>query len=233
MDKIKAGELYTIDYLKAKGLVDAPSFINLFNLVPVDIDADLVPNSLDGDTSQVYMVIKKSLSFSGDAIVSTNYRDDYIVRGNSFANEAVRTIDVSTLTNNTEYFVLDTSACDCSQVFKLPISLIPSSGTVTVNLYEDTDYEAGTTEVLSLVNRNRLSNKTAKAILALNDTPGEDKGTLLLSTLFGTDSTNQSSGGGEGASANALILDPSKKYLFELIYSEDCTVGYNMEIVEV
>lgn len=229
MDNIKAGELYTINYLKAKGLADAPSFINLFNLVPVDIDADLVPNSLDGDTSQVYLVVKKSLSFSGDAIVATNYRDDYIVRGNSFANEAVRVINEA----KTEYFVLDMSACDCSQVFKLPINLNPSTGTVIVNLYEGTDYEAGTTEVLSLVNRNRLSSNTASTVLALNDTIGSNKGTPLLSTLFGTDSKPQSAGGGPNSSANALLLDPTKKYLFEVIYSEACTIGYNMEIIEV
>ena len=174
------------------------------------------------------LLMANSASFSKNAIITTNYRDDYIVRGNSFANEATRTVLAGT-----EFFVLDMSACDCISVFKLPINLNPSTGTVIVNLYEGTDYTAGTTEVLTLINRNRLSSATAGTVLALNDTVGTTKGTLLLSTLFGTDAKPQSAGGGFGASANALILDPTKKYLFEVTYSDACTIGYNMEIVEL
>jgi hypothetical protein len=32
MDKIKLGEYYSTDYLKDKGLLNAPSFINLYGL---------------------------------------------------------------------------------------------------------------------------------------------------------------------------------------------------------
>ncbi len=173
---------------------------------------------MTNDTNQF---ILRASSYSKDALLTTNYRDDYIVRGNSFANEATRTV-----TAGTEFFVLDASACDCTQVFKLPIRVNPSSGTVVVNLYEGTDYEAGSTEVLSLINRNRLSSVTAGTVLALNDTVGTDKGTLLLSGLFGTDSAFFNAGGGFGESANALILDPTKKYLFKLLILDAATVGY-------
>ena len=178
----------------------------------------------------VYLVdqlLANSASYSKSAIITTTYRDDYIIRGQSFANESTRVVSAGT-----EYFVLDATLCDCTQVIKLPIAVAPSSGYIIVNLYEDTDYVGGTT-VLTLSNRNRLSTIVAKTTLKLVDTIGTDKGTALFSTLFGTEATNQNSGGGSGSSANALLLNPSKKYLFEVIYSEACTVGYNMEIVEV
>lgn len=166
------------------------------------------------------------LSETKTGLVVTTYRDDNIVAGNSYANEAVRTV-----TAGTEFFVLDASECNCNQIFKLPISLNPSNGTVILKQYEGTDYVGNL--ALSLVNRNRLSNKVTDITLKLVSEVGATKGSLLFETLYGTEQTPQSSGGGIGSSANALILDPTKKYLFEVIYSEDCTVGYNLEIVEV
>lgn len=178
------------------------------------------PNTvLDVTTSDV-------LSSSGTGIVTTNYFDDYIVKGNSFSNETVRTV-----TAGTEYFVLDPTNCTCNQIFKLPIIISMPTGTATVALYEGTDYSG--TESLNLVNRNRNSSNVAKTTLKAGGT-GTELGTEILKAIFGTDTSFFfNAGGGAGSSANAFILDKTKKYLFEIVYSDSTTVGYNMEIIEV
>ena len=225
MDRIELGNYYSIDFLKEKGLLNAPSFRELYNLAPTKLNTNQIPNSLKNDTSVVVKVVKKSLSISGDAALMTTYRDDYIVRGQSFANENTRTV-----TAGTEFFVLDFTNCSCSQVFKLPILVNPSAGYVVVNLYEDTDYTGD--ESLAFFNRNRLSAQIAGTTLTGNAT-GNTKGAFLFGALFGGEQTNQNAGGEAGSSANSLVLDITKKYLFEVTYSENCTIGYNMEIAEI
>lgn len=185
---------------------------------------------LNEPNTQLDMQQSDVLSASKNGLVATTYRDDYIVRGRSFANEITRTIDVSSLTNSTENFVLDVSACDCTQIFKMPILITPTNGFVIVNLYEDTNYVG--TESLTFIDRNRLTANSTDISLKGGAT-GTVKGTKLLSVVFGTDETRQNAGGGTGTSANFLILNPNMNYLFEVIYSDDCTCGYNMEIVEV
>lgn len=229
-DRLDYGEFYTIDYLKNSGNVNAKSLDFIFNftldLTKTAQDSGVTNNGGD-DTSPVVKVVYKPLSNSGDALLTTGYRDNYINKGQSYANEAIR-IQTGA---NTEFFVLDASLCDCDKVYKLPISVAPSAGYVTVALYEATNYVGVT--ALTFINRNRTISTLPKTTLKLCSVAGTIKGTELFNTLFGTEATRQNAGGGSGASSNALILDTTKKYLFEVYNSEACTIGYNMEIVEV
>ena len=268
------------------------------------------------------------LSYSKNGIVATSYRDDSIVAGNAFANETIRTVATGA---TTQFFVLDPTACTGS-VFKLPISVNPSTGVVKVKLYEGTNFVGGT--ALSFINRNRNSDITQKSSLKesdsvetaatvniLNEANGFSltadtvglggneysiaivigevdagsetvvvtdkailvtineastiaqvvtalnaesdvtdvltiaaigtqtgsmgeieetflagaigKGELLFYKLFGTLATRQDAGGGQGSSADALVLNTSKKYLFEVYNEEACDIGYNMEVIEL
>ena len=164
------------------------------------------------------------LSYSKNGIVSTSYRDDFIVKGKSFFRENVITAAVGT-----DYYVMDATACDCEKVFKLPVKVNPAVGTVLLTVYEGTDYTGVTT--LPLLNRDRTSSATTK--ITLKDTgTGTDKGTEIQKVLYGVDATRQSAGGGTNISANALILDRTKKILLEVTYSDAGLVGYNWEFIE-
>lgn len=167
-------------------------------------------------------------SFSGDALLTTTYLDDYIVRGNIF------TIGISQdLTQDTPiYFTSEILGVpSIKALLLLPILINPTEGYVELNIYEDTDYTGGATIVPT--NRNRGSSITNEVSINVGAT-GADKGTLLsLSNVFGVAGTNQSAGGGQSSTSNAIVLDLNKRYLYELTASETGLVGITAEFGEI
>lgn len=224
-DKLVLGDYYSIDYLK-NGTLHAPSLSNLFDLAIVaDTTGIKVARLSESDTSDVYQVVKKPLSATGDGVVTTTYLSDYIVKGYVYNSGVVKTV-----TDGTEYYVIDPTLCDCN-VFKQPISIVCSAGTAILRLYEGTNYSISTQ--LGMFNRNRTSENTAKIKFGNASVAGTTKGTEIQDLLFGTDGTRQSAGGGIGGGSNSIILSNKHKYLLEVTYSEDCTVGLSLEVVEV
>lgn len=169
---------------------------------------------------------RSQTSFSEDAVLTTNYLDDNIVAGRIFGIGLAQS-----LTADTPIYFTSECLSDINALFLLPIQITPTEGFLILNIYEDTEYTGGTT--ITATNRNRTSDITSSVTIKLGAV-GTEKGTLLgLTKIFGVAGTNQSSGGGESATSNSIVLDTSKRYLYELTNSETGTVGISAEFGEV
>lgn len=165
-------------------------------------------------------------SFSDDGVLSTSYLDDNIVKGNVYTITLVPQINTTTV-----YFTSEVSAGqELDFIFLLPLNFSVETGTLVVNIYEDTDYTGGS--LLNIVNRNRTSPNTSKLDVKQGAT-GATKGTLLYSKLYGTSAFGGAVGGGSGVTSNSIILNTSKRYLYELTTSENSLVGIEAEFVEL
>lgn len=176
-------------------------------------------------------LLNSQLSSSKDAVLTTNYLDDYIVRGNVFSVSLAQAFTAGTAI----YFTSEISAPDeLTAAFLLPIQANPTEGFLILNIYEDTEYTGGTP--ITPVNRNRNSSNTAKTTVLAGAT-GATEGTLIYTGVFGSAASGGffggSSGGGTGNSANSIVVDMNKKYLYELTNSETATVGINAEFTEI
>ena len=211
MDSVKLGQFYSLDYLKDRGLLTAPSFLNMFNIAPVDIDINLIPFRLENDTSQVYQVTTKALSFSGDASLATNYNDDYRVRGKGFFANFVFDLAKSA----TVYYKIDPSLVD-NQCFLLPLKLNSSKGPTIIRVYKGDNYEKGS--AVGLFNANDNSLNVAKVTLNVATAPAVDptKGTLFSTFLVGLAGNPVALTGGSQTGANFIILNKSRTYLIEI-----------------
>lgn len=174
-------------------------------------------------------LLNNQVSYSKDALVTTSYRDDNIVRGNIFSYGII----VSAVSETPIYYTFDKGdLTEFNALFLLPIVINPTNGYVQLNIYEDTLYSGGTQ--IYATNRNRNSSITQKGIVRTAPTVTVTKGTLLsLSEISGVDSTNQNSGGGRAESADALVLDVAKRYLFEFIPSETGLISITSEFGEL
>ena len=173
-------------------------------------------------------ILALSRSFSGDGFITTSYRDDNIVRGKIFSYGLI----VTGVAGTPIYFTSEQGTLeDDSGLFLLPIVANPTTGYVQFNLYEDTEYTGGT-QILA-TNRNRVSSITQRDVVKSGAT-GTVKGALLsFSDIFGVDSTNQNAGGGRGVSSDSILLDPTKKYLYEFIPSESGLLSIVAEFGEL
>lgn len=171
---------------------------------------------------------KAQASFSEDAVLTTSYLDDNIVSGRIFDIG----ITVQMTATTPIYFTSElTDPSAINALFLLPIEVNPTEGYVILNIYEDTLYTGGT--VVTPTNRNRSSGITPKVTVKTGAT-GVDKGNLLSIThVYGVAGTNQSAGGGDGVTSNSLVLDLTKRYLYEFTCSETGIVGINAEFGEV
>lgn len=169
------------------------------------------------------------LSYSGDAILATTYLDDNIVAGNVYSI----TISQSMTEETAIYFTSEYTTPTINAAFLLPICIHPVSGYAVLNIYEDTGYTGG--DAITPTNRNRTSGNTAEVTVKLG-AAGESKGTLILTCVFGTEGSGLpigGHGGGDGGSANSLIMNLGKRYLYELTNSETAVVGINAEFAEI
>lgn len=234
--KITIGKTISDDFLNG-GSVDGYPFDITGDL---KVREDLVGNQADfnqgtSDVSQVYEIVKtfeeqiaevqsNILSASQDALLTTNYLDDNIVQGRIFSLDFILS-----MTANTPVYFTGKASTE-KTTFLLPININPNTGYVTLNVYEGTNYTGGTER--TAINRNRLST-TLPLTVVYEGATGNDKGDGLFSYLYGTESTNQNAGGGQGSTNNSLVLEPNETYLFELTSSENCLVGISGEFGEV
>lgn len=181
---------------------------------------------MNGPLPETGGFLNSQLSFSKDALLATNYLDDYIVRGNVFNITLVQAFTAGTPI----YFTSEYMGATDISLFLLPIKINPTEGYLILNIYEGSDYTGGTP--VESVNRNRLSSKTADVDVNVGAT-GTTEGTLIQSIVYGVAGTNQSAGGGSDTAFESLILNTSTKYLFELTLSETATVGINAEFAEI
>ena len=171
-------------------------------------------------------------SVSEDAILTTNYLDDYIVRGNVYNYSAA----LSATADTSLFFTSELPANSISAAFLLPVSINPTTGFATLYIYEDTGYTGGTLQTIRGRNRSLDTPDNARSQVRAGAT-GSEKGTLIFTGVYGAAASGGffggSAGGGEGDSANSIILNVNKRYLYELVNSETATIGVNAEFAEI
>jgi hypothetical protein len=159
------------------------------------------------------------LSSSKDATVNTSYLDNEITKGNIFSAIFSETFSGA----GTTYYTLKATA----GTYLLPLSAQCSDGTLTVTLYEDSDYTGGSE--ISLLNRNRISANTATSVLKEGST-GQNKGTPIAVVVVGVEGRGTFLGGGGGSLAPYIITGDT--YLIEVVASEACTANLGIAVGE-
>lgn len=164
------------------------------------------------------------LSAAQDAILTTDYRDNYIARGQCFGiskNFAVNS-------GATKTFLLDPTAYKGFAIVTFPLKYHVTSGYVQVYISVDSDYSGGT--ALSLTNRNNMSNITA--VTKINqDATGNNIGTVISEDLIGFKHTNQISGGGNNAAFEPFWLRTDKKYLIRFVNQSGENIELNIKFI--
>ena len=159
------------------------------------------------------------LSVSKDATVSTSYLDNEISKGkifSAFFTEAFTGVQ-------TKNYTIDAPL----GAFLLPLSAQCTAGTLSITLYEDSDYADGV--AVALQNRNRVSTNTATTELA-KGASGTDKGDEIATIVVGTSGRGSFLGGGGGSLAPYILTD--KTYLIEVTSTETCTATIGIAIGE-
>ena len=145
------------------------------------------------------------LSYSKDAILTTNYANDYIVRGYGFGIEDTAEITAGA----SAYFLFDPTALVNKSVIFLPIEACTTLEDIEFVIYEDTDYTGGATVTPRNLNRN--FSDSLDSVITLGAT-GSDKGTQLKKRV----ATSDKKAGGRLGEGSLTILDVTKKYLIEI-----------------
>lgn len=157
-----------------------------------------------------------TLSFSQDALLTTDYANDFIVRG--FAYNIERSI---TLAGNSSINFLLTPANGKNIIF-FPISIEAKDSDVKLSLYEGTNYAGGS--ILTPYNLNRLSPNAAE-VSVRSGASGSNLGDLLLERC----SFAERKSSGSMIEGHITILDSSKKYLviLENMTATEAKISYS------
>jgi hypothetical protein len=186
--------------------------------------------------------LNSQLSNAKNAVLSTDYANDYIARGYAFALEENFTIgsgatlnmliDYTTYTNFTKSNVDNTVDKRVGWVFVLPPRMATTAGPVEVNVYRGGDYSGGTETLYS--KRNTISDIEPQITITQGAT-GTDKGTLSLSYLVGSSSTNQDSGGGVKEGIVPFIRSNDGITLVEIVNEsgEEIIFSYGQTFYEI
>jgi len=161
-------------------------------------------------------ITKEQSSFSGDALLQTNYADDFTVRGNAFLFEKIITI----ASGESAFVLWDYTTFlpapgQIGQVFVYKPFFETTAGPVTVNLYRGTNY-AGGTQFLAYNPNTNHAKQSSSTTLTLGPT-GTVKGTLSMEYLVGGQGLGNQSGAGSTAGLSFFIVNNTRKSLVEIV----------------
>lgn len=158
-------------------------------------------------------ITPRQSSFSGGAILQTDYAQDRIVRGEGFVIAKNFTIP----TGGTLYGLFDytTHTGGDGLIYLMPPSFHASKGLVVVKVYRGTNYSGGTQ--VKAYNANELSSKTESSSTLTSGATGTEKGVLGLEFIVGFDSQGLNLGGGTGQDVSFYIRKNTSKTLVEVI----------------
>lgn len=234
-DSLELGGYYSEKYLKLSGEIKNNRAIGkIYDLVyvPYSVDeSEVVRWPIGTDDSNVYKVVLAPLAYSKDAVLTTNYLDDYIVQGKVFSYNVAQSMTGGEALSFTAELP---EGNGLNGWFLIPRPVHPTSGYTILTIYEETGYTGGV--LVSPICRDLdLDPRPGAATLIYAGATGEVKGTKLpLDQVSGAEATNQNSGGGTGPGGfNSLILGRGKKYLVELTASADCVAGLSVEFAEI
>lgn len=171
-------------------------------------------------------VWSKQASADGDAVLTTNYSDDYLVRGN--AHEVHRRMPISI---GTEYWVFDTTGVTKAAVFSLPIVGNCSNDQVYLDTYAIESYAGGT--VVPSTNPNGIDGEDAEAVLKTGVTPTGTPGDDLRQYIFGTQAQGANLGGGEHSGAHPKLFPPGAIIVVKIVSTATLDFEFNFLWYEV
>jgi hypothetical protein len=161
-------------------------------------------------------------SFSQDAVLTTNYADDYLVRG--YGAEIHRRIPIAV---GTQYFVLDFSLCTSDVIFTLPLNGYCSANQIYVDTYLIDSYTGGTE--IPHAKPNQVLDITSQAVFKTGITPTGTGGDELRQYIFGTQGQGNVRGGGTGSSAAPKIWNVGDLLVFKI--ESDYVLDFEFNLV--
>jgi len=169
-------------------------------------------------------------SYSGDALLVTDYAMDGIFQGFEYLIQKNFTIAASgtlnILVDYTTYTGLN------KRVIIKPATYTTTYGPVLVSITRGTDYSGGTP--IPAYNLNTIIGGISKTTFTHGAT-GTEKGTVTQEFIIGYGSTNQSSGGGTGTTDVLIIRGNTGKTLIEIMNNSGNEITFNFlqELFEI
>jgi hypothetical protein len=139
------------------------------------------------------------LSFSKNAVLSTTYADNEIVKGNGFQLHRIITVPTGG-----KKLVVDFSNLTDGFVFTLPLIMKTNEGQCWVNTYVIQNYTGGTD--ITPTRRNSTVENYSEVTVKDGVTSSDVAGDTLRQYIVGALSTNQNAGGGISTTANIKIF---------------------------
>lgn len=182
----------------------------------------------------INLVGKEQASFSGDAVLTTGYDDDSIVRGLGFTFEK----NFSILSGATLNILVDYSAWapeedEYGLIYILPPVFRTTAGPVIVNVYRGTDYTGGTE--FDAINPNTTASKTTSGTTFTSGATGSTKGDIVLEYLVGGAGIGPANTAGSSTGLGFFIRTASDKTLVEVVNNSgnDITFNYSQLLFEI
>ena len=244
---IEIGNTISDDFLNGGSMNGFP-----FNIVgKLNLREELVGNQADfntgaSDVSQVYEVVENAnvtegamevnlpnqSSISGDAVLTTNYEDDYTVRGDKFHRSEVLEITGA----STFYFLLDMSQVPVdNHVFVLPFAIQSKSEDVDVYLYRDTSFTANTATEVPFYNCNENVSDDYDFVITtgdLADFNNTTEGILIRHYVAFANAQGNVVDSGAGGSSDPLILNTSYNYLIKFVTAGTTRIAYDADLFQ-
>lgn len=173
----------------------------------------------------MFTFLSSQKSFSGDAVLTTDYERDYITRGMAF--EVQRRITLTS--QQTLYLEFNIALAVGKIVYSLPIKATTPGG----NVFLDTYYATSSTGGSVLMVPNNLNALSANVALTTVKTGVTPSGTAsgLREYSIGSKATNQAAGGGPIGAGYAKVLGNSKPLYFKFVNQESSTVTVDLGFV--
>jgi hypothetical protein len=166
------------------------------------------------------------LSSSGDAVLTTDYAGDTVVRGKAFVFEKnVQIAAGVTLYILFDYTTFIPAVDESGIVFVSPPSVATTSGPVQVKVYRGTDYSGGST--FKAINPNTIAAKSESGTTFSIGPTGSNKGIVSLEYLVGGQSQGNNSASGQTVGLEFFIRSNTSKTLVEIINQSGANITFH------
>lgn len=163
----------------------------------------------------VNLVGREQSSFSGDGIVTTDYGNNAIVKGDGFTFEKLFTIlSGATLYVLVDYTTYTPGLNKSGNIFILPPVFRTTAGPAIVTVYRGTDYAGGTE--FSAINPNTTAAKSTSGTTFTAGATGTTKGDVVLEYLVGGDSLGVNRAAGDATGLAFFVRNNTNKTLVEI-----------------
>ena len=172
----------------------------------------------------------KQKSTSGDAVLTTGYADDYIIKGYGF-NIQRRLSSLAAA--STTKIIFDTSAVpSTSLIFTLPLALSATGGPVLIRTYKISTYTGGSSFDANKLNYLTTNTVTPATIIKYGITSTDSPGTDLREYVLGaTGNEQQVNRSGAITSSSAIMYNAGVKICIEVTNNYGSAIDFVVGMV--